>query len=96
MSGRRVRRVVIDTNVFISSFFGGNPRQVVNLWKRGEIILCLSQDIVQEYLEVLHRLGVTENAEIHRLAKLFALGHHSVFTSVTPKLDIVRDDPDDD
>lgn len=25
-------RVVIDTNVFISSFFGGNPRKVIDYW----------------------------------------------------------------
>ena len=26
-------KVVIDTNVFVSSFFGGNPRKVIDLWK---------------------------------------------------------------
>ena len=25
----------MDTNVFVSSFFGGNPRKVVDLWKSG-------------------------------------------------------------
>jgi predicted nucleic acid-binding protein len=39
-------RVVIDTNILISSFFGGVPREIIDLWKNGEIILCLSQSIV--------------------------------------------------
>ena len=43
-------KLVIDTNVFISSFFGGIPRDIINLWKEGGIVLCLSQDILEEYL----------------------------------------------
>ena len=42
-------KVVIDTNVFISSFFGGNPKNIIDLWKKGEIKLCLSREIVDEY-----------------------------------------------
>jgi putative PIN family toxin of toxin-antitoxin system len=53
-------KVVIDTNVFISSFFGGVPREIINLWKKGEIVLCLSQEIIEEYLEVLNRLGLKD------------------------------------
>ena len=51
-------RVVLDTNVFVSSFFGGNPRAVIDLWKTGSLTLCLSQDILDEYIEVLRRLGL--------------------------------------
>lgn len=88
-------KVVIDTNVFISSFFGGIPREIINLWKDGQIVLCLSQGIVEEYIEVLNRLGLKDKNEIARLIKLFAEGYHSVFTARTPKLLIVKDDPDD-
>ena len=51
-------RIVADTNVFISSFFGGNPRKIIDLWKSGEITLCLTKPIVDEYIEVLRRLGL--------------------------------------
>jgi len=87
-------KVVIDTNVFISSFFGGIPREIINLWKDGQIVLCLSQGIVEECLEVLNRLGLKDKNEIARLIKLFAEGYHSVFTARTPKLLVVKDDPD--
>ena len=88
-------RVVIDTNVFISSFFGGVPRKIIDLWKNGEITLCLSQDIVEEYLEVLIRLGLKDEQKLSKLTKLFAEGYNSVFAGNTPKLQIVKDDPDD-
>ncbi len=88
-------RVVIDTNVFISSFFGGAPRQIIGLWKNGEIVLCLSQEIVEEYLKVLNRLGLKDKNEIENLTKLFAEGYHSIFAAKTPKIDVIEDDPDD-
>jgi putative PIN family toxin of toxin-antitoxin system len=90
-----VSRVVVDTNVFISSFFGGNPRKVIDLWKSGEITLCLSKPIVDEYIEVLRRLGLQNEKEIEELLGLFAHGFHVVFTAKTPELHIVEKDPDD-
>ena len=89
-------RVVVDTNVFISSFFGGNPRRIIDLWKSGEIILCLSRPIVDEYIEVLRRLGLQNEKELEELLSLFAHGFHIVYTANTPKIGVVEEDPDDD
>ncbi|MFZ2055443.1 MAG: putative toxin-antitoxin system toxin component, PIN family [Candidatus Aminicenantales bacterium] len=89
-------RVVIDTNVFISSFFGGKPRKVIDLWKKGEIIICLSPNIVEEYVAVLRRLGLEEDPEIGELIDLFAKGYQLLFTTKTPSLKVVRADPADD
>ncbi|MCK5355553.1 MAG: putative toxin-antitoxin system toxin component, PIN family [Methyloprofundus sp.] len=89
-------KVVIDTNVFISSFFGGIPRKIINQWKNGDITLCISQDIIEEYLEVLNRLGLEDKKEIELLCRLFAEGYHSIFAAKTPSLNVVIDDPDDD
>lgn len=89
-------RVVIDTNIFISSFFGGNPRRMIDLWKNGDVLLCLSPEIVDEYIEVLHRLTLGEAGEMQELLKLFAKGYNVVFTHTTPALSIVSEDPDDD
>lgn len=87
-------RVVVDTNVLVSSFFGGPPREVIELWKRGEITLCVSRDLIDEYVEVLHRLGVPADL-IHELLDLFASGHHLVFAASTSSLQIMKHDPDD-
>lgn len=88
-------KVVIDTNVFVSSFLGGRPREVIDCWKRGEIILCLSKDILNEYVDVLQRLGLGGEEELGKLLALFKKGIHLIFTSKTPNLDVVKDDPSD-
>jgi putative PIN family toxin of toxin-antitoxin system len=90
-----VIRVVVDTNVFISSFFGGNPRKVIDLWKSGEITLCLSKPIVDEYIEVLRRLELQDEKELEELLGLFAHGFHLVYTAKTPELHVVKEDPED-
>ena len=88
-------RVVVDTNVFVSSFFGGNPRKVIDLWKSGDIALCLSKPIVDEYIEVLRRLELQDEKELEELLSLFAHGFHIVYTAKTPELHVVEEDPDD-
>jgi putative PIN family toxin of toxin-antitoxin system len=88
-------RVVLDTNVFISSFFGGNPRALIDLWKTGRLTLCLSQDILDEYVEVLRRLGLHGTPELDELLTFFATGSHLLFTTRTPEVRVVAD-PDDD
>ena len=88
-------RIVLDTNVFISSCFGGKPRSIIDLWKDGRLTLCLSHDIVEEYVEVLRRLGLNNAPELEELLKLFATGFHIVFTTKTPEIHVVPD-PDDD
>lgn len=88
-------KAVVDTNVFVSSFFGGNPRRIINLWKQGKLTLCLSDAIVDEYVTVLRRIGV-DSADLGALLELFAVGFNLLFTTKTPKLKIVAGDPDDD
>jgi len=87
---------VVDTNIFISSFFGGNPRKIINLWKSGQIILCLSRPIIDEYIDVLRRMGLQNERELEELLSLFARGFNVLFTAKTPNLNVVEKDPDDD
>lgn len=88
-------KVVVDTNVFVSSFFGGKPKRIIDLWKTGKVKLCLSGKIVDEYIEVLKRLGLQDEKELEELLGLFAEGFNTIFTVETPTLNIVKDDPDD-
>ena len=53
-------RVVLDTNVIFSSFWGGNPKRILERWKTGHLTLLISLPILEEYLAVLARLGFTE------------------------------------
>lgn len=89
-------RVVIDTNVFISSFFGGNPGKIIDLWRREKITLCVSRDILEEYIEVLRRIGLEDEDELEELLALFAKGFNILFTTKTPRIKAVEADPDDD
>ena len=88
-------KVVVGTNVLVSSFFGGNPRKIIDLWKSGHVTLCLSKPIVDEYVHVLRRLGLQNERELEELLSLFAGGFHIIFTTNTPQLHIVAADPDD-
>lgn len=89
-------KVVIDTNLFVSSFFGGNPRKIIDYWKKGKIILCLSKDILDEYIDVLQTVGLKDEDEIEELLSLFAKGMNILFTAKTPRIISVEADPDDD
>jgi putative PIN family toxin of toxin-antitoxin system len=89
-------KAVIDTNVFVSSFFGGPPRQIIKLWKEEQLTLCVSEAILDEYIEVLQRIGLRQKPELKELLALFAKGFNLQFCRRTPRLRVVQEDPDDD
>ncbi len=89
-------KAVVDTNVFVSSFFGGHPRRIIDQWKSGRLTLCLSPSMVEEYVAVLIRLGLGGQSELGDLLDLFSRGVNVLFTSQTPPLAVVEADPGDD
>ena len=87
-------KAVIDTNVFISSFWGGKPGKIIELWRDGKIQLCLSDEILKEYLRVMYRLNLSQE----RVTKLISLlGEKQNITDVNPQqhFHVIQDDPDD-
>jgi len=48
-------RVVLDTNIFISSVLGGALKVILDSWKAGKYTLVVSDAIVHEYLDVINR-----------------------------------------
>ena len=89
-------KVVIDTNVFVSSVFGGLPRQVVGLWFDGRLTLCISEPIVTEYQRVLREIGAVSEAEERALIEAFASGEGVLYTADPPGIEGASPDPDDD
>jgi putative PIN family toxin of toxin-antitoxin system len=76
--------VVFDTNVVVGFYLSRHSRsatqQVFRLWRDQRTFqLIVSDDLVQEYLEVLSRLGVPD-ALMKRLAERFA--HRKTVTRV--------------
>ena len=90
-------KLVIDTNVFISSFFNrdGNPKKIIDLWKTGQIILCISEKILEEYTEVLIRLGLEQEKELPEIIYLFGNSTNLSCQPVISEIKIITEDPED-
>lgn len=88
-------RLVIDTNVLISSFFGGNPKRVIDLWRTGKAVLCLSDEILEEYLRVIARLPIAPETKRGLLAILQEKRNIELFSPSTHH-PVIREDPEDD
>jgi len=91
-------RVVVDTNVFISSLLNseGNPRKIIDLWRFEKITLCLSKEIVAEYFAVLERFGMSEEPEGEELVQLFQKRYNQVFLASIPAISAISKDPADE
>ncbi len=89
-------KVVIDTNVLVSSFFGGKPRQIMDHWKAGRFTLCLSEALLEEYLRVLGRMGLTDEPEIKELLGLLSQSPQVLYKRHVRLARYVPEDPDDD
>lgn len=88
-------RVVVDTNVLLSSFLTpGPPRQILNRVRDGQDLLCLSPSILQEYLVVLRRAGVTRSL-LESFVVLLEDPTRVVVVFPTRTVDIIRADPTD-
>ncbi|OGK11243.1 MAG: putative toxin-antitoxin system toxin component, PIN family [Candidatus Riflebacteria bacterium RBG_13_59_9] len=91
-------KVVIDTNVFVSSLLNpeGSPRKVIDLWRFEKITLCLSKAILAEYFELLGRFDLTEKPMGEHFVRLFQLRYNQVFIASPEAISVVHEDPHDD
>jgi len=89
-------KVVLDTNVFISGiFFTGPPYQILRAWHEARLHLCVSAEILQEYVEVAERLASQfPPIDLQRILALLAAEAHVFRASPLPGP--VSEDPDDD
>jgi putative PIN family toxin of toxin-antitoxin system len=93
----KVKRVVIDTNVVISALlFGGEPGELIPLWKSGRIKPLASKEMVEEYLQVVTypKFGLTPE-EINFLLYQEIVPYFEI-VKAKPGRVIVGDDPADD
>lgn len=88
-------KLVIDTNVLLSSFIStGPPRLIVNRIRDRLDLLCLSQPILEEYLSVLQRARIAEDL----LASLFSLFRDParvLLVLPSRRVELIREDPSD-
>ena len=55
-------KVVLDTNIFVSSFFGGNPGEIIELWKEEKI--TLEAEVTEALPDAQFRVRLENNQEI--------------------------------
>jgi uncharacterized protein len=92
-----VKRVVLDTNIFISALlFEGEAFHLVSFWKQGEIIPLITAEILKEIIRVLAypRFHLTET-EINALVHEEILPYAET-VGMTRQIDGVCEDADDD
>ena len=87
-------RVVIDTSIFIASFWEGRSRTVVELWKKGEIALCASEAILKEYFYIIPRFNRL-NKEAGELLSLFKARKNIEMITPSKRLKVIKEDPVD-
>lgn len=70
--------VVLDTNVVIANYLSTNPQSpnviTVRLWRERKLQLIVSEEIADEYLDVLNRLGSSENYLANFTTSLYESG----------------------
>lgn len=90
-----IPKIVIDTNIYISAiFWGGKPREIIELGRSGYIYIFCSSEIkkeIDEKLRLKFKLDAKETLHI--------LLDFSTFTTpvkITKMIKAIYDDPDDD
>lgn len=96
----RPMRVVLDTNTIVSGlFWGGHPRQVLELARSGQITLFTASALLDELFDVLsrpkfaERLRIVEASPESVVEDYAALAEMVIVTEVIP---VIAEDPDDD
>ncbi len=92
-------KVILDTNVLISAtFWNGDSNKIIEKVERKEIEMIISREIIEEFANVLDYKDIKEkikdkNLEMNRtIEKIVSLSN---IVDPNEKLDIVKDDPDD-
>ena len=88
-------RVVVDTNVYISAiFWGGKPRQVLDLGRDDKIQIFISEDIEQEILgKLMSKFGLNSDEAGMVMADFSTFTKH---IRGGRRIRVIKDDPDDD
>ena len=90
-----IKKVVIDTNVFVSGFgWDGKPEAVLHLLQNGRIQNFISDDIFEELKKVVSypKIDFSETLQHTILEFAFIYSH---FVSPGQRLAIVKNDPAD-
>ena len=88
-------RIVLDTNVLVSSLWGGAPARVMEAVRRGRAKLLVSGPILDEYISVIARFEPAEE-DRDMFEALFADPGRAELVAPAHRIRAVREDPSDD
>jgi putative PIN family toxin of toxin-antitoxin system len=97
-----VLRIVVDTNLFVSSLLNrhGAPAQVIDAWRNRQYLLVVSEPIITEIRRVISSSSIQEkyailDPDIEEL--LFLINHEAlVVPGLADVMDAIPDDPQDE
>ncbi len=87
-------RIVLDTNIVVSSLWGGLPRKIMEACKAGHFKLLLNRPILEEYIDVLSRFDVQEE-DMDYFEALFVDPKRTENVSPTVRVHVIKEDPSD-
>lgn len=89
-----MERVVLDTNCLVQSIPYDSPyRMIWDKFRMGDLILCVSNDILLEYQEILGRL-TSPNFALQIIATIVN-NPHTAFLDPKFRFNLIKGDPDD-
>ncbi len=90
-----MKRVVLDTNILISSVLGGALVLVLEKWEAGKFTVIVTTDVVSEYFEVINRakFGLKQET-IDKIANY--IYQFSEFVVPEENIRFIEEDPRDD
>jgi putative PIN family toxin of toxin-antitoxin system len=89
-------KVILDTNVLVSGiFFKGPPFRIYQIWKKGQIDIVISHEILEEYRRVIQDISTQfPHINISNLFEIITLkAHFTLSLTLHPQ---ICEDPDDD
>ena len=90
-----MKRVVLDTNIIISSALGGALVFILEKWDEGKFTVIVTTDVVSEYFAVLNhpKFGLKQET-IDRI--IHYIYQFSEFVVLEEQIRFIGDDPKDD
>ena len=90
-----IPKIVIDTNIYISAiFWGGKPREIVDMGRDGNILIFTPSEIEEEIVDKLKTKFRLNDQDAN-----FIISDFSTFTTpvrIKKRFKVVLDDPEDD
>jgi uncharacterized protein len=89
-------KVILDTNVLVSGiFFKGPPYRIFQIWKKGQLDIVISYEILEEYRRIIQDVSIQfPHIDISNLFEMITLkAHFTLSLALHPH---ICDDADDD